>query len=70
MKDLAAIVIDNGFEIIDSGSYFIKPFTHSQMEKMVDAKIIDKDILDGLYNLGENLLDLGAEIFVNCKIHI
>lgn len=42
-------VEDAGFSICDSGSFFLKPFTHSQMYKMIENNIIGEAVLDGLY---------------------
>lgn len=64
---LKNIFKENGFEIIDSGSYFIKPFTHSQMYEMMNSKIININILDALYDMIEYMPDLGSEIFINVK---
>lgn len=64
---LSNLVKDCGFEILDAGSYFIKPFTHRQMLEMMETQIIDKKVLDGLYNLVEDLPMFGSEIYVNCK---
>ena len=55
----------NGFRVIDSGTIFIKPFTHHQMQSLIDHKIIDENILDGLYNLTDIFPDNGSEIFVD-----
>ncbi len=57
----------NGFTIIDKGTYFIKPFTHSQMEALMENKIIDKAVMDGFFNMIQYMPDLGAEIYVNLK---
>lgn len=58
-----------GAEILDQGSYFVKPFTHGQMEKMLGSGIIDERVLDGLYELIEYIPEFGSEIFVNYKIN-
>ncbi|MBK9731384.1 MAG: class I SAM-dependent methyltransferase [Chitinophagaceae bacterium] len=67
MERLAELVVNNGFTILDSGSFFIKPFTHSQMQQMLMHKIIDRKILDGLFALSEQFPQHGSEIFVNVK---
>lgn len=67
IDELVALVEKNGFEVVEKGSYFIKPFTHKQMKDMLDSNIINDDILDGLYNMSEELYDYGSEIYVNCK---
>ncbi|MBF7044170.1 hypothetical protein IY888_04320, partial [Campylobacter volucris] len=54
--------------ILDSGSYFIKPFNHSKMSLCLENKIIDEKLLDGLYKLSDYMAEFGAEIFVNVKI--
>jgi len=67
-QSLINLLTRNKFTIIDSGSYFIKPFTHSQMQSLLDNQIINQKILDGLFKMNEILPGLGAEIFVNAKI--
>jgi 2-polyprenyl-3-methyl-5-hydroxy-6-metoxy-1,4-benzoquinol methylase len=56
------------FEIIKSGSYFIKPFTHGQMNDMLNSNIIDDKVLDGLYDLTKYIPEYGSEIFVDCQM--
>ncbi len=53
---------------LDEGSYFIKPFTHAQMQKMIETGIINKRILNGLYNMEQHIPGMGSEIFVNFKV--
>ncbi|MBF7045964.1 methyltransferase domain-containing protein [Campylobacter volucris] len=60
--------IGSGCIILDSGSYFIKPFNHSKMSLCLENKIIDEKLLDGLYKLSDYMAEFGAEIFVNVKI--
>ena len=66
IESLSELVIKHKFQIIDEGSYFIKPFTHSQMQKIIDEGIISTDVLDGLYNLLDQYY-FGSEIFVEFK---
>src|SRR5205823_7244222 len=37
LESLNCLVRDTGFSVMDSGSYFIKPFTHAQMQQLIDA---------------------------------
>ena len=60
---------ENGYEIINSGTYFIKPFAHSQMDELLKNKIIDESCLDGLDRMIEFLPDFGAELWNLCKIN-
>jgi len=54
-----------GFVTIDSGSYFIKPFTHLQMQRCLDEGIIDKNVILGLEKMIKYIPQLGAGIYVN-----
>jgi len=59
---------DNGFRVSDAGSYFIKPFTHTQMVAMLSNGIIDGAVLNGLNKMTGYLPGLGAELYVNCTL--
>lgn len=56
-----------GFEIVDSGSYFVKPFTHFQMQKCLDEGIINNRVIAGLEKLIKYMPEYGAGIYVNVK---
>lgn len=64
---LSALCADNGFKVIEQGSYFIKPYTHRQMAQLQDIGLLDERMLDGLYGLARRLPDMGSEIFVNLR---
>ncbi len=68
LNELITLVKSQGFKVVDKGSYFIKPFSHRQMQDCIEAGIISEQILDGLYNLVSYVPDLGSELFVNCFI--
>lgn len=57
----------SGFEILDEGSYFIKPFTHSQMQRCMDAGIIDDKVILGLEKVIKYMPEYGAGIYVNVR---
>lgn len=67
LDELKNMLEESGFRIMESGSYFIKPFSHSQMYEMLKAEILNEKILNGLYDLGEEIQGIGSEIYVNCK---
>lgn len=67
LETLSLLIQEVGGEILDRGSYFIKPFTHEQMMQCLDAGIISEDVMDGLDRLIEYLPDLGSEIYVNFR---
>lgn len=57
-----------GFEVVEFGTYFIKPFSHSQMEKLIDEKIVSRGIISGLEKLAAHLPDFGAEMFADVRL--
>lgn len=74
MDTLIAMIMECGdncgkkVEILEKGSFFLKPFTHHQMELCLDEGIFDKQILDGLDRMTKYMPDLGSEIFVNFRL--
>lgn len=54
-----------GFEIVNHGGYFLKPFTHEQMQ---DLPFLDDKILNGLNLMGIEHPDLASEIFIEVKL--
>lgn len=67
MESLCALVEEVGLEVIESGSYFLKPFNHSKMSLALQDGILDEDLLCGLEKMVQYAPNLGAEIFVNVK---
>ena len=57
-----------GFEVINTGGYFLKPFTYHQLNSMLNQEIITEKILDALYELGKEQPLQAAEIYINVKI--
>ncbi len=62
---LIKLVETNGLKVIESGSFFLKPFSHNQMYALMNSGILNRDVLDGLYNLGKHLPEYGSEIYIN-----
>lgn len=60
-------ITNAGFKVIDKGSYFVKPFTHNQMQQCIDMGIIDQKVLDGLEKLIKYMPEYGAGIYVNIR---
>ncbi|HYH43343.1 MAG TPA: class I SAM-dependent methyltransferase [Burkholderiales bacterium] len=56
-----------GFIVTERGSLFVKPFTHAQMQQLVDGDFMTPAMLDGLDSLVQWLPDLGSEIWVNAR---
>lgn len=49
--------------ISEIGTFFLKPFTHAQMQGCVKTGIIDEKVLDGLYSISTEFPDIGAELY-------
>lgn len=64
---LVSEITDAGFKVIDKGSYFVKPFTHNQMQQCMEMGIIDQKVLDGLGRLIKYMPEYGAGIYVNIR---
>jgi acetyltransferase-like isoleucine patch superfamily enzyme len=62
------LLATNKFKIIENGSYFVKPFSHEQMDRLLNCKIINKNFLDGLDKMIDFMPNLGAELWNICKI--
>lgn len=54
-----------GFVVRESGSLFVKPFTHAQMQHLVDDGFLTPQLLQGLDALAQRLPELGSEIWVD-----
>lgn len=69
IESLKNLVESEGFMIVDFGSILLKPFTHSQMQKIVDVGIIDSEVLDALDAVcSSQLQGFGSEIYINMKL--
>jgi SAM-dependent methyltransferase len=64
---LRAILEAQEFELLDSGTYFIKPFTHEQIEAAVDRGILDREVVRGLERMSKYLPEMGAEMYVEAR---
>jgi SAM-dependent methyltransferase len=64
---LEAFVTDLGFEVVERGSYFIKPFAHAQMQQLQEQGFLTQAMLEGLWGLEKHMPGLGSEIYVNLR---
>jgi len=67
LDSISKLIVRYGFKLVNSGTYFIKPFTHKQMAGLLEHKIIDHKVLEGLFRMSEQIPDLGSELFVEFK---
>ena len=68
MNQLKELAVAVGFTVIEEGTISFKPFTHAQMQALLDKNIIDEVIIDALSEMVEYCPGLGSEMFVNLKI--
>lgn len=68
MDSLEAMIRSTGeVEICERGSFFVKPFSHKQMEECMAYGIIDEKILDAFYRLTKYMPQYGSEIYINFR---
>ena len=65
MDELKRFVSNAGFNIIESGFITFKQFTHIQMQKIIDKKILSIEVIDALAEMVEVCPEYGAEIYLN-----
>lgn len=68
LQKLQELVGAEGFVVKDSGTYFIKPFTHHQMQTALDVAVIDEKVIEGLSAMIKHLPQMGCEIYVDLQI--
>ena len=62
---LKTLVHSLGFKIIDSGFITFKPFTHFQMQELIDKNILSIEVVDSLSEMIDICPEYGAEIYMN-----
>lgn len=67
LETLSLLIQESGGEILDKGSYFVKPFTHEQMMRCLQDGIISNDVLEGLDKIIDFMPEFGSEIYVNFR---
>lgn len=68
IKSFNELLTRNNFKVLESGTYFVKPFSHDQMCALIDHGIINSSHIEGLDKMIEFMPDLGAELWNICKI--
>jgi SAM-dependent methyltransferase len=54
--------------ILEAGTFFIKPFTHNQMSRIIDMKIVPISVVDGLSGLSRIFPNNGSEISLSFEV--
>jgi hypothetical protein len=68
LSELTTEIRDSGFEILESGSYSLKIFTHRQMQDLIDKNYISEEMLNAFYKMEKYFPNFGSEIYVNAKL--
>ena len=68
VDSLGSLVAQNGFQVVEQGTFFIKPFAHAQMALLRESGLVTDAMLDGLYSLSRHLPEHGSEIYMNLKV--
>jgi SAM-dependent methyltransferase len=55
------------FRIAESGTYFVKPFTHDQMDTILRTGVFPPPLLDGLDRMIKYMPDHGCELYANVR---
>lgn len=63
-----ALLGSAGFEVLDFGTYFVKPFSHAQMEQLFDRGILPPPAIEGLMAMTRYLPDMGAEMYADVRV--
>lgn len=63
---LRRTITDAGLTIMDSGGILFKPMSNGQMDKALEAGIIDDAYLEGAYKLGKRYPELCSSIYAVC----
>lgn len=56
-----------GLRIVESGTYFVKPFTHDQMDALLRTEAFPPALVDGLDRMIKYMPDYGAELYANAR---
>ena len=66
-ESLLALVDQCGLRVTDRGGMLLKPFAHAQMWDLTQSGLLTDRMLDGLYQLGNEMPELASEIWINCR---
>ncbi len=58
---------EKNFQVLDEGSFFLKPFTHAQMDVLARLGILSAQMLAGLDGLVKYFPEYGSEIYANVR---
>ncbi len=56
-----------GFRVVESGTYFVKPFTHDQMDAILRTGAFPPALIDGLARMIRYMPEHGCELYANVR---
>ncbi len=68
LNSLKNELMKNDFKVIEDGSYCFKPFTHFQMQQLIDQNIFSESSIQALASMDEYIPDMGSEIYCNVRL--
>lgn len=66
-ETLDNLLVSYGFDVVERGSYFVKPFTHGQMLELQQSGFMTDQMLEGLWGMTKYMPDMGSEIYSNVR---
>jgi SAM-dependent methyltransferase len=65
---LLSLLDEEGFEALDWGTYFVKLFTHDQMDRLIASGIVPGSIVEGLERMTKYMPELGSEMYADVRV--
>jgi SAM-dependent methyltransferase len=61
------LLAEASFRVAESGTYFVKPFTHDQMDAILRTGAFPPSLTDGLDRMTKYMPDHGCELYANAR---
>jgi SAM-dependent methyltransferase len=64
---LVGLLEEAGFMVLESGTYFVKPFTHEQMDAIRRTGAFPDTLIEGLDRMTKYMPEHGCELYANAR---
>ncbi len=64
---LTRLLEDAGFGVLESGTFFVKPFTHDQMDAILRTGAFPESLVEGLDRMTRHVPQHGCELYANAR---
>ncbi len=68
VNSFLSLFVTSGYSVSKVDTYFIKPFTHEQMDALLGLPFFTEEIFLGFFNMAKYLPDMGCEIFLAASL--